>query len=39
MPHNYGKIAAMQKKEAAAINKQLKEVTQKNEALKKAVKG
>ena len=39
MPHNYGKIADMQKKEAAAINNQLKEVQRKNEALKNVIKG
>jgi len=39
MPHNYGKIAVMQKKEAAAINKQLEEVQRKNDALKITAKG
>jgi hypothetical protein len=39
IPHNYKEIAAMQKKEAAAINRQLKEVKRKNEALKKIIKG
>ena len=38
MPCNYEKIATMQKKDAAIINKQLEEVRRKNEELKKAVK-
>jgi hypothetical protein len=35
---NYKKIAAAQREDAKSVNKQLKEVTQKQEALKRALR-